>query len=315
MKISLITPAHKQSMSGNRTTAQRWARILRALGHRVNVAVDDPGAPADMMVALHAWRSADSIARFHERHPGRPLLVALTGTDIYRFIHSHKQTTLRSIEIADLLVGLHDLAGQAIPARFRQKLHVIYQSAPPLRKLAPLRRRFDVCVIGHLRDEKDPLRAAYAARRLPKSSRLRITHLGRAHEEAWAAKARAEMARNRRYRWLGEVPGWAVRRVLARTRLMVLSSKMEGGANVISEAVVAGVPVIASAIPGSVGLLGQGYPGYYPLGDTAALKRLLSRAETDEDYLQALRTACAKRAPLFTPARERAAWRKLLREV
>ncbi len=137
MKISLITPAHKQSMSGNRTTAQRWARILRALGHRVNVAVDHPGAPADMMVALHAWRSADSIARFHERHPGRPLIVALTGTDIYRFIHSHRKATLRSIEIADLLVGLHDLAGQAIPARFRQKLHVNYQSAPPLRKLAP----------------------------------------------------------------------------------------------------------------------------------------------------------------------------------
>ncbi len=83
----------------------------------------------------------------------------------------------------------------------------------------------------------------------------------------------------------------------------------------ISEAVVAGVPVIASDIPGSVGLLGQGYPGYYPLGDTAALKRLLSRAETDEDYLRALRTAGAKRAPLFTPARERAAWRKLLRLV
>lgn len=316
MKISLITPAHKRSMSGNRTTAQRWAAILRALGHKVNVAVHYAGEPAEMMVALHAWRSADSIARFHALYPDRPLIVALTGTDIYRFIKSHRETTLNSIEIADRLVGLHDLAGQAIPARFRPKLHVIYQSTPPLpRKRAPSVRRFDVCVIGHLRHEKDPLRAAYAARGLPDSSRLHVTHLGRAHKEAWAEKARAEMARNRRYRWRGEVPGWAVRRALARTRLMVLSSRMEGGANVISEAVVAGVPVIASDIAGTLGLLGKDYPGYYPVGDTAALKRLLLRAEEDESYLRALRKACAKRKALFTPARERAAWRKLLREV
>ncbi len=316
MKISLITPAYKQSRSGNRTTAVRWARILGDLGHRVDIALDYDDQPADAMVALHAWRSASSITRFRELHPGRPLIVALTGTDIYRFIDSDKSVTLRSIALADRLVALHDLAGRAIPAKYRAKLHIIYQSALPLpHKRTPVSRHFDVCVIGHLRDEKDSMRTAYAARLLPEESRIRVSHLGRAHDENWAAKARAEMKRNPRYRWRGEVPGWAVRRAFAGTRLMVLSSKMEGGANVISEAVVAGVPVIASDIAGSVGLLGADYPGYYPVGDHKALAKVLRRAEVDAGFLKSLAKACKARAPLFTPKREVAAWRRLLREI
>ena len=59
--------------------------------------------------------------------------------------------------------------------------------------------KFEVLVIGHLRDEKDPLRAAEASRSLPESSRIRVVHLGRAHDEAWADRARAEMDRNPRY--------------------------------------------------------------------------------------------------------------------
>ena len=316
MKISLITPAYKQSRGGNRTTAVRWARILKDLGHRVDIALDYDDSPADAMVALHAWRSAPSIARFRDLHPDRPLIVALTGTDIYRFIDSHGSVTLGSIALADRLVALHDLAGKAIPAKYQAKLHIIYQSALPLpRGRAPGSRHFDVSVIGHLRDEKDSMRTAYAARLLPKESKIRVTHLGCAHDERWAEKARAEMARNPRYRWRGEVPGWAVRRAFATTRLMVLSSKMEGGANVISEAVVAGVPVIASRIPGSVGLLGADYPGYYPVGDASALAQVLRRAEVDAGFLASLARACKARAPLFTPKREVAAWRKLLREV
>lgn len=313
MKISLITPANKQSRAGNRTTAVRWARILRELGHRVTVAVDYDHGPADLMVALHAWRSARSIEAFRSRHPHRPLVVALTGTDIYRFIHSHPQTTLRSIELADALVGLHDLVHEAIPERFGSKLEVIYQSAPPLGiPRRPAQRHFDVCVIGHLRDEKDALRTALAARPLPPESRIRVIQLGKAHTEAWAEQARAELACNPRYLWRGEVPGWAVRREFAKTRLMVLSSVMEGGANVISEALVAEVPIIASDIPGSVGLLGPDYPGYYPLGDTAALTARLRQAETDPAFLDALRAHGAARAPLFTVEREREAWRRLL---
>lgn len=313
MKISLITPSAKQSRTGNRTTAARWAGILRSLGHRVGVAVDYADEPADLMVALHAWRSAGSIERFRARHPKRPLLVALTGTDIYRFIHEHPEPTLRSLDLADELIGLHELVPAAIPKRYHDKLSIIYQSALPLaRRLPPLRRRFEILVVANLREEKDPLRAAEAARSLAQTSRIRVIHYGGAHDESWAERARAEMARNPRYVWRGEVPQGVVRRASARASLLVLSSVMEGGANVISEAVMAGLPVIASDIAGSVGLLGKDYVGYYPVGDSAALARQMLRAEQKPAFLRELRRQCAARAALFKPARERRAWRDLL---
>lgn len=316
MKISLITPARKQTRTGNRTTAVRWARILRDLGHRVQVATDYAGEPADLMIALHAWRSAASVRAFRARYPDRTLIVGMAGTDIYRFQQSDPEVTHRSMAMADRLVGLHDLVADAIPEAMRGKLRIIYQSVPALpRRLPPLRDVFEVLVIGHLREEKDPLRAALAARALPAASRIRIVHLGMAHDARWAAAATAEMAANLRYRWRGEVPGWMVRRTLARAPLMVLSSIMEGGANVLSEALTAGVPVLASAIPGSIGLLGREYPGYFSAGDTAALSALLHRAETDADFLDGLRRHCAARAPLFTPARECDAWQALLAEL
>ncbi len=290
--------------------------MLRGLGHRVALTTRYQGEQADIMIALHAWRSADSIRLWRERHPNRPLIVGLAGTDVYRFLATDPDTTLGSMQMADVLVGLHDLVGDAIPAPLRARLRVIHQSVPPLpRRLPPLRSIFEVLVVGHLREEKDPLRTARAARELPPASRIAVVHLGKAHDETWAAAAREEMARNPRYRWRGEVPGWAVRRAMARAPLMVLSSIMEGGANVVSEAVVCGVPVIASDIAGSVGLLGRDYPGYYPVRDTAALAALLHRAETDSPFLADLRRHCAARAPLFDPARERQSWARLINET
>lgn len=316
MKVILVTPARKSARAGNRTTAVRWARQLRDLGHRVKVQYEWDGAGADLMVALHAWRSADSIVRFRERFPDRPLVVALTGTDIYRFQNSHPEVTRRSMALADALTCLHDLVHEAIPAEFGGKLHVIHQSAPPLgRPRAPAKRSFDICVLGHLRDEKDSLRAAYAIRDLPADSRLRLLHFGKAHNADWERKARAEMARNPRYLWRGEVPGWRVRREFGKTHLMVLSSVMEGGANVISEAVVAEVPIIASEIHGTVGLLGPDYPGYYPPKDTKALRALLLRAEREPGFVQELAAHGAARRHLFTAERETAAWQAVLDAV
>src|SRR5438093_2125922 len=184
MQISLITPAGKCSRGGNRTTAVRWADILRSFGHQVRVASGYAEEPADLMVALHAWRSASSIEKFHRLYPRRPLVVALTGTDIYGFIHSEPATTLRSFDLAHVLVGLHALVADAIPQRYHGKLEIIYQSAVPLRRPRPRHRHsIDVLVIGHLREEKDPLRAAEAARLLPQISRIRGIHFGRAYEQ------------------------------------------------------------------------------------------------------------------------------------
>ena len=101
MRIILVTPAPPRSRAGNRATATRWANIFKSLGHQVEIATAYSGQNADMMIALHAWRSAQSIQQFSDAFPGRPLIVAITGTDAYRFIHSHPDTTLQSIHLAD----------------------------------------------------------------------------------------------------------------------------------------------------------------------------------------------------------------------
>lgn len=267
------------------------------------------------MIALHAWRSAESIHRFRALYPDRPLIVALSGTDMYEYIARDPAPVLHSLACADRLLALQDLVRRRVPMRFRSKLRVLHQSAPPLSPGRKSTRSFDVAVIGHLRPVKDPMRAALAVRRLPASSRMRIVHYGAAENPRWAAAAKAEMARNPRYVWRGDRPRAEVRRLLGRARVMVLSSRSEGGANVISEAVAAKVPILASRIDGSVGLLGRDYPGYFPVGDTVALARLLQRVESEPRYLSRLQHAIARRASLFCPAREKAAWRKLIREL
>src|SRR5262245_16770072 len=286
MKIVLITPAGPTAHTGNRIAASRWAGILRALGHRVRVAGEYDGAPADLMVAVHAWRSAAAVAAFKSRYPDRPVILQLSGTDIYGYLTSDPGPTLRSMELADRMVALNDLAWRVVPKRLRARLSVIHQSAePPSGPRRPSARGVVISVIGHLRDVKDPLRAAEAARLLPADSTIRIEQVGRAYTADWAERARAEMKANPRYRWRGDVPRAEVRRLLARSHAMVISSLSEGGANVISEAAVAGVPILASRMDGNVGLLGSDYPGYFPVGDTKALGRLLRRLECEPRFV------------------------------
>ncbi len=316
MYIGIITPAAVKSLSGNRATAQRWAGFLRQLGHRVGINVSWHGEACDLMIALHAWRSASSIAAFKQRYPDRCLVVAMTGTDLYRFLHSHREPTLASIESADYLVVLHDLASRVLPESARHKVHVIYQSAMALPGVPERSKKyFDICVVGHLREEKDSMRTAYAVRQLLEDSRIRVLHYGKAHNDEWAAYATEEMKINPRYHWYGEVPRWRIRQAYGRCSLMVLSSIMEGGANVISEACVAGLPVIASTIDGNIGLLGGDYAGYYPAKETQSLRELLLKAETEPDYWQRLETQCKQRSRLFTPEAEKQGWADLLRAM
>jgi putative glycosyltransferase (TIGR04348 family) len=315
MRVCLVTPAPAGSRKGNRVTATRWARILRALGHRVTVAQEYDGRRFDLLVALHAARSHASVVRFRTAFPDAPLVLALTGTDLYGDIHTDPRAQ-QSLELATRLIILQPSGAAELPRRLRPKVRVVYQSVPAPRPAGPPKQDlFEVCVMGHLRPVKDPLRTARAARLLPADSRVRVLHLGAALSEAMAEAARAEAVANPRYRWLGEVPRWRALRLLGRCRLLVLTSQLEGGANVISEALAAGVPVLSSRIAGSVGLLGADYPGYFPYGDTRALAALLRRAETDRAFYGRLKKWCERLRPLVDPARERQSWQDLLAEL
>jgi putative glycosyltransferase (TIGR04348 family) len=327
MKILITTPAPPRSRYGNRVTALRWARILKEIGHHVTVSQVYEDGDYDMLVALHARRSYPSINRWRHLHPDKPLIVALSGTDLYRDLKQSK-VARESLELATRIIALQPKAFDDLSPRLHAKTRIIYQSVHSVRTGRPLSpnsnrhsddmagsRNFTVCVIGHLRPVKDPFRTALAARLLPPSSRIRVLHVGGAMSDGMAARARAEMEKNPRYLWLGEQPRWRTRRILARSHLCVLSSRMEGGANALSESIVASVPVVASRIPGTVGILGEDYPGYFNVGDTRELRRLLVRAEADPDFLSLLRSKCDELAGLFEPEREQKAWKDLLGEL
>ncbi len=315
MKICIVTPAPARSRAGNRVTALRWTRILRDLGHRVVLTQTYDGRHCDALVALHARRSFPSIERFSSDNPLSPLIVALTGTDLYRDIQVSERAQ-ESLRRAWRLVLLQAHGLERLPEDLHVKARVIYQSATAVQGAAsPLRRSFEICVAGHLRPVKDPLRAALAARKLPRESRILVTHAGAALTPAMQRRATRESKRNPRYRWLGEVPRWRARRLIARSRLLVVSSKAEGCPNVASEALAAGVPILSSEISGMIGLLGPDYPGYFPVGDTLALASLLHRAETDLAFYARIARACRRVRRLVDPRREKRAWRDLLQET
>lgn len=314
MKAFIITPA-LSTTAGNGITAQRWAGVLRALGHQVFVDADWSGEDCDLLIALHARRSSSSVERFRKTYPDRPLIVALTGTDLYCDLRADASAR-RSLALATRIVALQNRAADELNDEARAKLHVIYQSAvPPGEWEPPSNDCFTVCVLSHLRDVKDPLRAAWASRRLPAESRIRIVHAGRPLEPKWEELALEEECTNPRYRWLLEMPHDAAMQLLSRSHLLIVSSEVEGGANVLSEAVVCGVPVLCSEIPGNIGMLGVDYPGYFPVNDTAKLAGLLHRAETNSTFMKSLRKFIDRLRNVFDPEQEKRAWARLLAEI
>lgn len=310
-RLFIVTPAGKGLRNGNRHTALRWATLLRAGGHRVRIDVAWHGEACDALIGLHARRSHDSIARFAKT--GKPLIVTLTGTDLYRDLPGSAEAR-KSLELADRLIVLQDAALAVLEPANRKKARVVYQSADPHLTHRPPKAPFRVAVIAHLRDEKDPLRAVAALDRLPGQA-IEVLQIGEALDPELGRQAEAWMARDSRYRWLGGMTHARALEWMAKSHLLVVSSVMEGGANVVAEAARIGTPVLASRVSGNIGMLGARYPGYFALGDDKALARLLERAAGDGRFYGQLKTALRARRKLFAPAAERAALERAVREV
>ena len=310
----IATPAAAGTTGGNRVTALRWAVRLRELGFCVQLGAQWAGEPCELLVALHARKSHASLARHAREQPAAARVLALTGTDLYEEL-ARDPAVRESLELATRMIVLQPLALQGLPEAARARARVIRQSAvapPP----GPAQPGFTACALAHLREVKDPLLAAEAVCLLPAGARLRVVHLGDALDEAWARRARdAERATDGRWAWLGGLRRADALRVLGGSRLLVLTSRSEGGANVVTEAIAAGVPVLSTRIDGSVGILGAAYPGYFEVGDAAGLAGLLGRCEAEPAFLGELRAHVAALRPLVEPAHERACWRELVREL
>jgi putative glycosyltransferase (TIGR04348 family) len=327
VRITIVTPRRPGASSGNDVTAARWRRRFEELGHTVEIialTADegdgfvvrdlDLGTDPDLIVVIHARRCAAAVATSQATAPDRPVVVALAGTDLYGDLPEDADARA-AIDTADHLVVLQAAAIERLagfdPA-LAAKAHVVHQSVdgpiPPRREP----EGFVVAVLAHLRDVKDPLLAARAAARLPAASRVRVVHAGAAHDDSWEAAARREERDNPRYRWLGELPREEARELLAGATVLACTSLLEGGANVVTEAIALGVPVVGTAIDGNRGLLGADYPGLVAVGDDEALSGLLGRLETDSGALAELQARVDALEGITAPAHERDAWLSVL---
>lgn len=323
MQVAIVTPALADANNGNWQTARRWARFLEPAA-TVRLIKNWPDAAGTsgrdtVMLALHARRSATSIANWHAERGNHGLGVVLTGTDLYRDILDDVSAQ-RSLDFGNTLVVLQERAPEALPANVRHKARVIFQSSTTRKTLPKAADRLRLVMVGHLRDEKSPQTLFAAARLLAGHPDFHIDHIGDALDPSLGEAALQTMRDAPNYRWLGGLPHEAVRRHIQRAHLLVHTSRMEGGAHVIMEAVTSGTPVLASRIDGNVGMLGPEYAAYFPWGDAKALTALIETCHASRRWqggglLGRLERQCQVRASLFSPSAERLAVRKLVTDL
>ena len=318
LRVVIVSPALADANNGNWQTARRWQHLLRP--HFARIVRQWPDVHADqddVMLALHARRSSDAVAAWHAQRGPKGLGLALTGTDLYRDI-GHDALAQQSLTLAHSLVVLNPLGTRQLPPQHQGKTRVIVQSTARRQTLPKTTRHLRVLMVGHLRDEKDPLTLMAAARLLPPDSGILIDHIGAPLDASLGQAAQTTQAQCPHYRWLGALPHRQTLQRIQRAHLLVNTSRMEGGAHVLMEAICSGTPVLASRIDGNMGLLGQDYAGVFEPGDAHGLaEQLLAcrAAQTGPALVAHLQRQCALRAPLFEPQAERAALHRWVQDL
>ena len=312
-RIVIVTPYLADANNGNWRTAHRWAEFL-APRYEAILQPEWQGHACDLLVALHARRSHESIARFAANFPSIPIVLVLTGTDLYRDIKDNPQART-SLDLAAALVVLQEDAIRFVPAAHRQKTHIVFQSARPLKPAVKSRGSLQCVMVGHLRPEKDPLTALRSLEYLDRSLPVHLLHIGRALDHQLGQAATLLAGRDRRYRWADALPHGLTRAAIKRAHLLIHPSLMEGGANVIVEALTAGTPVLASHMSGNIGMLGKDYPGYFEVGDAEGLAALIQQCLADANFYSRLNNAAKVRASLFQPEEESRKLRLLVSQL
>ena len=313
MQIAIFSKATRNTRSGNWVTASRWQMLLRSAGHRVSILHDEneiENCSADLLIGLHARRSGKALKIFKRINPRSATIVVLTGTDLYRDLSptrkQHSATAVGSLNRCDGIILLQPLMAKRLKATWRTKSSVVLMDVAKNKADAKRKRGsvFKVCVVGHLRYEKDSLRAAMAVRKLPAGVAVEVTHVGGALSDSLQGRAERELRNNANWNWPGSVPHAKVQQLMRESDVLVNSSRSEGAPNVLFEAIGWRLPIIASKIDGHVGVLGSGYRGYFKVGDTDGLQKLLVRCATDAKFYQQLIDSIDVLAKKYRPGNE-----------
>ena len=322
--MCIVTPALADANNGNWQTARRWARML-SKAYQVSLVPSwpHPGVEApDVLLALHARRSVASIEAWAQHYPQRPLLVALTGTDLYRDI-AHDSNAQHALALAHQLIVLQEAAPKQLPQAHQHKCSVVFQSSTSRKPLTKTRHHLNVVVVGHLREEKSPHTVFEVAHHLQAHEGIHIQHIGDALDPALGQAAQHTAQHCPHYQWVGGLSHSQARQAIQRAHVLLHPSQMEGGAHVVMEAITSGTPVLASQVAGNVGMLGPEYQGYFPWNNSTAATALLRQCRRSLDMdlhnphnlLAQLTAQCSQRAPIFAPAQEALALQTLVAQA
>lgn len=311
-RITIITPARRRSPSGNRVTALRWAGLLRQLGHRVRIATEWRDHPCDVLLTVHAVKSAEAVLAASKDRPDLRIATLLAGTDIYPEF-SPDARAREALERADALVALQPRALDLLPANLLEKSRTIVQSATSAP--TPKRDVFTACVIAHLRPVKQPHVAVEALSLRGDDLDLRLVVAGSRLDDDYGTRIAELVAREPACEWVGPLSRRDTKQLIASSHVCIVPSSSEGGANVVSEAIAAGTPCVCTAIPGNLGLLGEHWPAVFPVGDARALAELLRRCAKETSFLDDLCHRTVDLQSMVDPRTERRAWQSLLVEL
>lgn len=330
LRVLLLSPLLRGG--GNAVSALRLARHLRAEGVRVrSLATLEPGFPPRLEAALRSFRP-HLVHALHARKGGAawldhalpgdpPLVVSLTGTEIHRDLGDPAAAprVLMALERAALVLAsgraLLEAARAVVPSIAGRSLLVPKGAELPprdpgfdLRRAAGLPRNAFVFLLpAGLRAVKDPLFALEPLARLRRRDpRVAFVHCGDALDGDLAEEFRRRAAGEPWIRSLGALPFRRMASAYAGASVVLNTSRSEGFANVLPEAMLAARPILASAVPSNAEAIRDGRTGLlYAPGDGEAFLRAAARLLRDGALRRRLGAAARREARgRFSPAAE-----------
>ena len=315
LQVALVLPTGAPPGSGNRVSVDRWSSMLRAAGHRVRV-LEAPGLPnqhldLDVWIGLHAERSAASLDLALAASPKVRAITVLTGTDLHRE-GGLSPLARHQLERSDRLVVLSPGGLGLLPGELRARTRTIPQVPGDLEPTPLPGGTPTLAMLGHLRPVKDPLVVLDALGHLSESAPLRIVHAGEPLDPALASRCEQASAEDPRYSYLGRIPRSQALATLESSHGLLLPSRSEGGASVLSEALLLGRAVIASDAPGITAFLPKYYGGIFPVGSANNLAALLERFAAQSSWRQELTEQCVAMGAQLRSVEEAKAWQDLV---
>ena len=319
MRVLVTTPYGLDSLQGNTVSAKRIVSLLHEAGLDSEVVSDGSSfADADVLIALHARKSAHFIDAFLHANPEGKVLLYLTGTDLYSDIPKGCVISDNSMKQADALVVSQEASFHSVPEKYQSKISVIYTSIQlPKHELYASDNGVSIfSCIGHLRAVKQPFMAVNALQLLDDEVQLKL--LGDVVDEGLDKVAQDWQDKDHRFQWLGSLPHADTMQWMKNSLVTLNTSVMEGGANSVGESIVLGVPVLASRIEGNIGMLGADYDGYFsaePADGVQELADLMQRVLHDKAFLKHLQRQAQERSTKFTRENEKLGWMNLIKGV